>query len=200
MDRSEGRLGVLVDALTIIVQAVFAMLPAYVANPVAVLTGGGTPMDFGRTMSDGERVLGDGKTWRGLIGGTIGGIALAGILSIAVRTTETFTLTDFLPCWCHTGLSWFVVGFLLAFGALFGDFTKSFFKRRMGKERGAKTPIMDMYDFILGAWFFVVVFEWTWFSHVFSIWHIIAILVVTPALHRSVNILGYKMGKKEVPW
>ena len=188
------------DALLVVAQAVFAMLPAYVANPVAVLTGGGTPMDLGRTMRDGSRVLGDGKTWRGLAGGTVGGLGLCGILSVAVRASGTDRLTDFLvPGW-EGGLSWLYVGFLLAFGALFGDFVKSFFKRRMGKERGAKTPVMDMYDFILGAWLWAGLLAWGWFADTFSAWHLLVILVVSPALHRSVNILGYKMGKKDVPW
>ncbi|HUU07508.1 MAG TPA: CDP-archaeol synthase, partial [Thermoplasmata archaeon] len=39
------------------------MLPALIPNPAAVLVGGGTPMDLGRTWR-GRRVLGDGKTWR----------------------------------------------------------------------------------------------------------------------------------------
>ena len=38
------------------------MGPAYIANSVAVLTGGKYPIDQGRTLSDGKRILGDGKT------------------------------------------------------------------------------------------------------------------------------------------
>jgi CDP-2,3-bis-(O-geranylgeranyl)-sn-glycerol synthase len=200
MAEAEGRKRLLGDVLVIIAQAIFAMLPAFAANPVAVLTGGGRPMDGGATMGDGRRVLGDGKTWRGLAGGTVGGLGLAGILSIAVRTSGTDQLTDFILPVSSTELSWLYVGFLLAFGALFGDFIKSFFKRRLGRERGAKTPIMDMYDFILGAWLWTVVLAWGWFADVFSIWHVLVILIVTPGLHRSVNIIGYKMGKKDVPW
>jgi CDP-2,3-bis-(O-geranylgeranyl)-sn-glycerol synthase len=176
------------------------MLPAYVANPVAVLTGGGRPMDGGRTMGDGRRVLGDGKTWRGLLGGTIGGLAIAGILSVVVRTSGTDRLTDFLISDWDTGFGWAYVGVLLAFGALFGDFVKSFFKRRLGRDRGSKAPIMDMYDFILGAWLWTLLLAPGWFFDVFSAWHLLVVIVVTPALHRSVNIIGYKMGKKDVPW
>ena len=194
------------EALLVICQALFAMLPAYVAGPVAVLTGGGAPMDGGRVWRDGNRLLGDGKTWRGLAGGTVGGVALAGILSMAVRASGTHDLTDFLmPEW-DTGLSWLWVGFLLAFGSLFGDFVKSFFKRRRGAERGARSPFMDMYDFILGSWLLAGLLAWPWFEeaflpgeHAFP-WHVLVILVISPALHRGVNIVGYKMGKKEVPW
>ncbi len=194
------------EALLIVFQAFFAMLPAYVAGPVAVLTGGGPPMDGGRVMKDGNRMLGDGKTWRGLLGGTVGGIVLVGILSMVVRASGTTDVTDFLmPNW-DTGLSWLWVGFLMAFGSLFGDFVKSFFKRRRGAKRGDKSPIMDMYDFILGSWFLAAAFAWPWFSETFwpeeyaFPWHMLVILVISPALHRGVNIIGYKMGKKDVPW
>src|SRR3989475_5585609 len=59
--------------LVAIPQALWFFLPAYVANPMAVVFGGGTPIDFGRTLRDGERLFGDGKTWRGLVGGTLAG-------------------------------------------------------------------------------------------------------------------------------
>src|SRR2546426_9134833 len=58
-------------ALEAIPQALWFFLPAFVANPMAVVFGGGTPIDFGRILRDGERLFGDGKTWRGLVGGTL---------------------------------------------------------------------------------------------------------------------------------
>src|SRR2546426_2309087 len=60
-------------ALEAIPQALWFFLPAFVANPMAVVFGGGTPIDFGRTLRDRERLFGDGKTWRGLLGGTPAG-------------------------------------------------------------------------------------------------------------------------------
>src|SRR2546426_3358421 len=56
-------------ALEAIPQALWFFLPAFVANPMAVVFGGGTPIDFGRTLRDRERLFGDGKTWRGPPGG-----------------------------------------------------------------------------------------------------------------------------------
>ena len=53
----------------IIFQAFWFILPAYVANASAKLIGGGIPVDFGKTWKDGKRILGDGKTWRGLLFG-----------------------------------------------------------------------------------------------------------------------------------
>ncbi len=194
------------EAVIIIIQAFFAMLPAYVAGPAAVLTGGGPPMDGGRVWKDGNRILGDGKTWRGLIGGTVAGIALVGILSMAVRASGNDFLTDFtMPNW-DSPYSWLWVGFLMAFGSLMGDFVKSFFKRRTGAKRGAKSPVIDMYDFILGSWLLAVLLANPWFMETFwpgeysFPWHILVVLIISPALHRGVNIIGYKMGKKDVPW
>src|SRR5437762_537552 len=93
-------------ALEAIPQALWFFLPAFIANPMAVVFGGGPPIDLGRSLSDGQRIFGDGKTWRGLVGGTLAG-AILGLL---------------------------------------------------------------------------------------------AIIVITPALHRAVNLVGYRMGKKHEPW
>src|SRR2546428_6457471 len=49
--------------------AFWFLLPAYVANPMAVVFRGGTPLDLGRSVRGGRRVLGDGQTWRGVWGG-----------------------------------------------------------------------------------------------------------------------------------
>ena len=59
------------------------MMPAYLANTIAVLTGGRYPIDQGKFHNDGNRILGDGKTWSGLIGGTLGGV-FVGYLQINI--------------------------------------------------------------------------------------------------------------------
>src|SRR3970040_1033567 len=69
-------------ALEEIALAFWFLLPAYAANPVAVVFGGGTPIDFGRSLRDGHRVLGDGKTWRGLAGGVASGLLLGILLTL----------------------------------------------------------------------------------------------------------------------
>src|SRR2546425_5134792 len=68
-------------ALEAIPQALWFFLPAFVANPMAVVFGGGTPIDFGRILGDRERLFGDGKTWRGLGGGTVWGGVLGLLLT-----------------------------------------------------------------------------------------------------------------------
>jgi CDP-2,3-bis-(O-geranylgeranyl)-sn-glycerol synthase len=166
------------------------MLPAYLPNPVAALFGGGAPIDAGRTFSDGRRIFGDGKTWRGLIVGVLAGV-LAGMLQI-----EAAGLYD--PGWLPR-LAILPVC-LLAAGALLGDLVKSFFKRRFGKERGAKWPVADQYDLVAGAFLLLLVFDPAWLFSEVTLPAFICILILTPLLHRATNIIGYLLKVKEVPW
>jgi CDP-2,3-bis-(O-geranylgeranyl)-sn-glycerol synthase len=89
---------------------------------------------------------------------------------------------------------------LLACGALLGDLVKSFFKRRLGRERGAKWPIADQYDLVAGAFLLLIMFDLSWLLTNVTIPVLIFILVLTPVLHRAVNIIGYVFRIKEVPW
>ncbi|MFQ5909194.1 MAG: CDP-2,3-bis-(O-geranylgeranyl)-sn-glycerol synthase [Thermoplasmata archaeon] len=186
------------DVSLILAQAFWFMIPAYVANPSAVLFGGGKPMDFGLELRDGRRALGDGKTWRGFAGGVFSGLLIGCI--------------QHLSAW-GAGASQFLFGpplqvalllFLLPCGALLGDILGSFIKRRFGIQRGAKAPVLDQYDFLIGAVLLLLVFQTEWFlKHYildYSFIGLIFIIVITPPLHRAVNLLGYKLGKKDVPW
>jgi len=185
-------------ALEAIVQALWFFLPAFVANPMAVVFGGGTPIDFGRTLRDGDRMFGDGKTWRGLVGGTLSGAVLGFLLSVPVNL--------FTP-----GSSWSFGSYaeasfasaLLALGALLGDLGGAFIKRRMHKPRGAKAPLLDQYDFVVGGLLLSLAIP-TWsiprFYEGDALLGLLAIIVITPALHRAVNLVGYRIGKKHEPW
>ncbi|MFA5772445.1 MAG: CDP-2,3-bis-(O-geranylgeranyl)-sn-glycerol synthase [Thermoplasmata archaeon] len=180
----------------VLLQAFWLMFPAYVTGSIAVLVGGGKPIDFGKKHRDGRRILGDGKTWAGLAGGTIAGIIVGSIQNIAALSINDKLVLSFGETWYF-----FVVVFCLSFGAMFGDLVKSFIKRRMNIKRGKKSPfLMDQLDFVVGAWFFLLLFATTWFFTNFTFWHILAVLILTPLLHRFTNVIGYKLGKKEVPW
>ena len=165
------------------------MSPAYLANTIAVLTGGKYPIDQGKLHSDGNRILGDGKTWSGLIGGTIGGMFVGYGLIVFIH--------EYI--WESLDLS---ILFLLSFGALFGDMTASFYKRRQNLQRGDKFPLLDMYDFIFMSLLLCLIFEREWLlSWILDGWvPLFTILILTPFLHRGVNIIGYKIGVKNEPW
>jgi len=166
------------------------MLPAYVPNSAAAAVGGGTPIDGGRYWSDGRRLLGDGKTIRGFIGGVLCGCLVGGIQLFAQSYPPLSVLPQLNP--------WVIV--LLATGALAGDMIKSFFKRRVGIGRGGKWPVIDQYDFVIGAFIFLIIGSPSFAGAYLTLPVIITILIITPILHRVVNIIGYKIGVKEVPW
>ncbi len=177
----------MIEILVLIIKSLWLMLPAYIANPTAVLFGGGKPIDFGKNWSDGRRILGDGKTYRGLFGGAACGI-IVGMLQRAAPASDIFIIPSITAV------------ITLSIGALLGDMVKSFFKRRLGFERGEKLPLVDQLDFVAGAWVLTYVFDPQWFAENFTFWIIITVLVLTPILHRATNILGYHIKVKKEPW
>jgi len=174
--------------------AILAFIPAMIANSLAVLFGGGLPIDSGKKWN-GKRILGDGKTWRGLFGGGISA-AFMGIIIHFVSSSHFYIYPSF-----PEGL---IVIFTLSFGALFGDMAASFIKRRKGISRGERSSIMDRYDFIVGAFLLIILINTKWFYETFvddGSWiGTLIIIVGVPFLHRAVNILGYKLGLKKEPW
>lgn len=185
-------------ALEAVPQALWFFLPAFVANPMAVVFGGGTPIDFGRTLQDGERLFGDGKTWRGLVGGTLSGAFLGFLLSVP------FNLLAPNSTWSFGSSSVaFAASAVLAFGALLGDLAGAFLKRRMHRPRGAKAPVLDQYDFVVGALLLSLTIPWWSVPKFFSgdaFLGLLAIILITPALHRAVNVIGFRIGQKREPW
>ncbi|MFO7676781.1 MAG: CDP-2,3-bis-(O-geranylgeranyl)-sn-glycerol synthase [Thermoplasmatota archaeon] len=183
----------------IFLQALWIIIPAYIANASAVFVGSGTPIDFGKTWRDGRRLLGDGKTWQGLLFGTFIGMISGFVLVVAasyINTTKfsSLNLTNFYGFPLMIPLI-----FSICFGALLGDIIESFFKRRLGKERGEDLIPFDQIDFILGVLFFSFfmssILHWTglsdtnWFIINLYPWHILVLLVITPFFHLSANYL-----------
>lgn len=191
------------DALgvvAIMLNGLWLFLPAMLPNSAAVVFGkrSRTKIDFGRSWR-GRRILGDGKSWGGFFGGGFSGIAL-GILLIGV--SALFGSDDY---WGY-GPFWSNVGIIacLSFGAVLGDLCGAFIKRRLGMERGQKAPVLDQYDFVIGALLTATIFfpDWIYGTYIEG-WHIAALvflLVIMFAIHRSMNIIGYRVGLKKEPW
>jgi len=185
-------------ALEAIPQAVWFFLPAFAANPMAVLFGGGTPVDFRRTLRDGERIFGDGKTWRGLLGGTLSGAILGLLLTLPFQFLAPNSTWSF-----GSPAEAFGAAAVLAFGALLGDLAGAFIKRRLRLPRGSKATGLDQYDFVVGALLLTLAIPVWSIPRLFSgdaLLGLLAIIVITPALHRAVNLVGYRIGKKHEPW
>jgi len=171
-------------------------LPAYVANPMAVLFGGRRPMDSGKLWRDGRRVLGDGKTWRGFFGGALSGIVFGAIITVILGMRSA------VPGW--EPIRYFLAFAAMAFGAVSGDVLGAFVKRRLGLDRGAKAPGLDQYDFLLGAFLFTAIVDPGFFTATYltgdRTFGLLFVILITPLLHRAVNLIGFAMGKKKEPW
>jgi CDP-2,3-bis-(O-geranylgeranyl)-sn-glycerol synthase len=180
------------DIVGVLAVAFWAMLPAYVPNNAAVLVGGGPPIDGGRTWN-GRRLLGDGKTWLGTVGGIAAGAALAGLLNLvhaAVNAAVPVALPWFAPAAAVT----------LPAGALLGDIGASFLKRRTGRERGAAFPGLDQLDFVVGSLGLTALLAPGWFFETFTLPVLVVVLVITPVLHVGTNLVAYKLSLKSEPW
>jgi len=185
------------DYALVLLTPLWLLWPAMVSNSFAALVGGGTPMDFGRSWK-GKRLLGDGKTWRGFFGGLF--------LSVLVGIAQMILAEPFSPT--RFGFGEFGEGIplimIMVTGSLLGDCGGAFVKRRLGIARGGKAPVLDQYDFLLGAIILLVIARPDWVAKYFVsdyFWAgTIFLLVLIPVLHRIFNIIGYKLGRKNVPW
>ncbi|HUL39430.1 MAG TPA: CDP-2,3-bis-(O-geranylgeranyl)-sn-glycerol synthase [Methanomassiliicoccales archaeon] len=186
------------DALQSIAVGIWVFLPALVPNSAAVLFGGGAPIDKGRTWK-GKRVLGDGKTWRGLIGGVLSGVLVGYVQLLMTTPSDGGDYLGYGPMPQAAGI---IV--VLALGSLLGDMGGAFVKRRMGLARGEKATGLDQYDFVVGALILAAVIFPSWFLSIYvegNGWMaLIALIVIVPVIHRLVNVIGYRRGLKKEPW
>ncbi len=166
------------------------LFPAYAANGLAPLAKGRRPIDFGKRWKDGKRILGEGKTFEGLILGVS--------LGTLVGVVETLLMPTFNAYASQWGVQMipmsFFIGFMISLGALTGDIVASFIKRRVGMKRGEGAPLLDQIDFVVGAIIF------SFFFTDISIWMILMMVIITPLVHRIVCIAAYHLKLKQVPW
>jgi CDP-2,3-bis-(O-geranylgeranyl)-sn-glycerol synthase len=164
--------------MEIIIEALKFIFPAYCANAIPVITGGGYPIDLGKKFFDGKPIFGRNKTFKGFFSG------------LAVGTAVGLVESVFFPEYS------ILSGFLLSLGALFGDLTGAFVKRRLGLAPGDLLPVIDQVDFIIGA----IVFAFFFSLSILSWELIIAVLIITPPIHLLTNFAAYKLGLKDNPW
>ncbi|MFH1403515.1 MAG: CDP-2,3-bis-(O-geranylgeranyl)-sn-glycerol synthase [Candidatus Altiarchaeota archaeon] len=172
--------------LNVLINVFWFTLPAYVANSIAIDVSGipviknySTPIDFGKSWR-GKRILGDGKTWRGLIlGGLAGG--LTGML-------QSMYGSPWLPQMTAS------LGIMLGFGALVGDSVASFIKRRMGFGRGHPLVLLDSLDYIFGSYMAV------WILVPVNLQYLAVACIISPPMHIIANIVAYMLKLKKKPW
>ncbi|PTB91926.1 CDP-archaeol synthase [Marinobacter sp. B9-2] len=128
------------------------------------------PVDGGRLWRDGRPVLGNSKTWRGVVSG-----ALACAL---------FALM--------TGLG-FVFGFLFGLLGLAGDMLSSFIKRRLGLASSARALGLDqipeaLLPMLLAMWWLPV-----------SLWVVLLVVVLFTLSNIYGSPLLYRLGIRRQP-
>ena len=183
------------DINTLLINCVvilYFLIPAYISNSGGLIFGGGIPVDFGKTDSKGNRWIGSGVTWRGLIGGTILG-TIVGAIQGYYGPELIILFGDYIKTPIAIGVAnGILIGFLLSFGALIGDAVGSFLKRRLGIERGKPAPILDQIDFLVIALLFVS------FVVKIDLNFIIISVVLTIIIHLIANTGAYLLGIKDV--
>ena len=215
----------LFDVVLNIASVIILFGPAYLANTGAMLFGkwipdlfgvGNHKIDSGKNWYDGNRALGDGKSWEGLIGGA----AVSSCLTVAAHklwegntTSSNRPFLDPLAIlepesWYHFDDLWIsaaIIGFILGMSCMIGDSVGSFVKRRKGLRRegdvSSKAPLLDTLPFAFAILLStLILFKDTIYFESSVRPYAVALLVLTPAIHRMTNILGYKIGLKSVPY
>ncbi len=128
-------------------------------------------IDMGIKFIDSEPIFGKNKTTRGFLGGMLSGGLLGLILSQGLQ------------------------GFIMATGALIGDLLGAFIKRRFKLEPGQPFPLIDQYDFVVGAMVTALLLGYPLDPSGCSVF-----LITIPVVHFGANYLAYKLGLKRVPW
>jgi CDP-2,3-bis-(O-geranylgeranyl)-sn-glycerol synthase len=85
------------------------------------------------------------------------------------------------------------LGVFLGIGSWLGNLGGSFLKRRLGIMPGGSVPGLDQLDFIMGATLLGL------FVKAPKVEYFLLIAIVTLFIHRSMNLLAYKVGLKDVP-
>jgi len=168
----------------IILQIIWFFLPAYVANMAASVF---SIKLLARPIS--EKLFGSHKTYSGFFIGTILAMLVSTLQNILFKIDffRNISLFDYSQ-------NYLLIGFLLGFGALFGDTIKSFFKRRMGILPGERWIPFDQIDYTFGA---ILLSFFIWQP---SISFILVSLIFNFLMHILFNYIGFWLGIRKSAW
>ncbi len=173
--RSFSTLGLVISQNELF-QLVYFLIPAYIANAMPVLFGGGLPLDLGKNFLNGERIFGVNKTVKGFLSGFL--------LGSGTSLIEEFILMKELV----------LLGVLASLGSMLGDLFGSFIKRRLKMRPGSSLLLIDQLDFIVGA----IIFTYPIYRFSYSM--LIIIIMITPPIHMLANTIAYLLKLKRNYW
>jgi CDP-2,3-bis-(O-geranylgeranyl)-sn-glycerol synthase len=178
--------------VSIILQCFYFILPAYFANMAPVVTKKilkklAFPIDSNIKLGN-QTIFGKNKTYRGIVVGVFAAIALTYMQFVLYNNNILidFAIIDYS--------NWLLIGFLLGFGALFGDLVKSFVKRRLDLKPGTPFVPFDQLDFIVGALIFVYPIAGL------STEKMAIILFISLILHITINHIAFYTGIRKEKW
>ena len=177
--------------------ALWFFSPAAVANVMPIFAAAipqlrkyDAPMDLGKSYK-GRRILGDHKTWRGLVVGIIFATLALWLQQFLFDHVDwVHHLTDQVD---YASLPTLILGPLFAIGALGGDALESFFKRQRGVAPGRGWFPFDQLDYIIGG--AIVSMPFVTVSLAQYVWLIVLWLII----HVGATYAGWALGLKERP-
>ncbi|MFH0867860.1 MAG: CDP-2,3-bis-(O-geranylgeranyl)-sn-glycerol synthase [Candidatus Woesearchaeota archaeon] len=177
--------------LNLILQCFYFILPAYFANMAPVIVKKinflKIPIDFNKTLNN-KPIFGKNKTIRGLIFATIFATIITYLQFLLYKNNilTNLAITNYS--------NWLLMGFLMGFGAIFGDLIESFVKRRLNYKPGKPFIPFDQTDFVIGALIFVYPLV------KLPLNKIIIILLLSFILHVLVNHFAYYTKIRKEKW
>lgn len=179
--------------MNIILQIIYLLIPAGVANIIPILVKKikflDYPVDFNLKLF-GKSFLGRNKTFRGLFFGIIGGMIFV-IIQFFLYRFEFFKNLSLVN---YSEINILFFGFLVGFSVLVGDLIGSFVKRRFSFKPGQSFYVLDQMDSIIGFIIFVVPIY-------FKSWYILVWLVLVWLVgHLIFKYIGYlcKLNKEKI--
>src|SRR3989344_4490880 len=141
--------------MNLIFQLLYFLIPAAVANMAPVFVK--------------NRLLGDHKTFRGLVAAIIGAMIVI-YLQLILYDFKFFRDLSLID---YSQINFLILGFLIGFGVMFGDAVGSFIKRRFNTAPGKSLLFIDQINGALGLAIFVMPFylkSWKLFFYILIIW------------------------------
>jgi CDP-2,3-bis-(O-geranylgeranyl)-sn-glycerol synthase len=180
-----------VNIFLFIIQAVWFLLPAYLANTIPVFVRKlkilDQPVDFNIKFRK-KPLFGKNKTFRGFFFGTSAGIITV-VFQAAIYDDSAWIRSISLIN--YNDQSAVFLGFLLGFGALLGDLIESFFKRRVNIAPGQSWIFFDQSDYVIGAFALSAIIVNV------KLEVMIAGIIISIVLHFISNVIGYYIGVRE---
>jgi CDP-2,3-bis-(O-geranylgeranyl)-sn-glycerol synthase len=169
------------ELIEFLLESIWFLLPSYVATIIPVFARKINFLDI----SINDKIFGKNKTYRGFLFGILFSIVT---VYLQVFLYKKYLLITAISIVNYDKIDYLLFGFLMGFGALFGDLVKSFFKRQLKIKEGASWFPFDQFDFVIGSLIFVsVVF-------IPSLVHVICMITISIILHYIVVRISYSVG------